>query len=271
MDILQAKDNLVREISKCEAVKGIAQTGHINAKLVPGQSDIDLFVLCTNVPVQEERKRIYSMFSDQYSECILNVCNGGNWGYGDILLIGGIEIMPMYFTIDEMESYLKETLQGKHLGMIGGFYPTGRLSSVETINVLYEEDSTWTDLKEIVKRNPSELFEKLYQHHITRVLNDEDLGIVILRKEVLFYHQVLESSLDHLLQALFALNHTYFPSRKRMEEYIHGFENKPINCYGRLLKIIEMATSSETMEESVSDLKELTREIQNAKFIIKQE
>ena len=107
MDILQTKDNLVSEISKCEAVKGIAQTGDINAKLVPEQSDIDLFVLCTNIPVQEERKRIYSMFSDQYSECTLNVCSDGMWGYGDILLIGGIEIMPMYFTIDEMESYLK--------------------------------------------------------------------------------------------------------------------------------------------------------------------
>ncbi len=101
---------------------------------------------------------------------------------------------------------------------------------------------------------------------ITCVLNDKDLGRVILRKEVLFYHQVLERSLDHLLQALFALNRTYFPSRKRMEEYIHGFENKPINCYERLIKIIEMAASSETMVESVRDLKELTREIQLAEF-----
>jgi hypothetical protein len=266
MNILQTKANLVREISKCEAVKGIGQTGDINAKLVPGLSDIDLSVLCTNIPAQEVRERIYSMFSDQYTKCTLNVCTGGMWGYGDILLFDGIEIMPMYFTVDEMEFYLNEVLQGKHLGVIGGFYPTGRLSSVETINILYEEDSTWTALKEMVKRKPSELFEKLYQHHINRVLNDEDLGRVILRKEVLFYHQVLERSLDHLLQALFALNRTYFPSRKRMEEYIHGFENKPINCYERLIKIIEMAASSETMVESVRDLKELTREIQLAEF-----
>lgn len=266
MNILQAKDNLVREISKCEAVKGIAQTGDINATLVPGQSDIDLFVLCTNIPSLEERKRMYSMFSNQYTKCTLNVCNGGMWGYGDILLIGGIEIMPMYYTIEEMESYLNEILQGKHLRVIGGFYPTGRLSSVETINILYEEGSTWSDLKEMVKRKPAVLFKKLYQHHIIRVLNDEDLGRVILRKEVLFYHQVLERSLDHLLQALFALNRTYFPSRKRMEEYIHRFENKPIDCYERLIKIIEMAASGETMVESVRDLRELTREIQLAEF-----
>lgn len=264
MNVLQAKDNLVCEISKCKNVNGIAQTGDINAKLVPGQSDIDLFVLCTDIPVQEEREQIYSIFAGQYSECTMNVCSGGMWGYGDILVIDGIEVMPMYFTIKEMETYLEETLQGKHLGMTGGFYPTGRLSSVETINILYEEDSVWTDMKEMVKRPPAELFEKLFQYHISRALNEEDLGRVILRKEVLFYHQVLESSLDHLLQALYALNHTYFPSRKRMEEYIRRFENKPDNCYERLLRIIEMAVSCDTIEESVRDLKNLTREVQMA-------
>ena len=52
--------------------------------------------------------------------------------------------------------------------------------------------------------------------------------------------QVLENSLDHLLQALYALNHTYFPSRKRIEVYIQMFENKPGNCYDRLLRILEL-------------------------------
>lgn len=266
MDVLQVKDNLICEISKCKNVKGIAQTGDINAKLIPGQSDIDLFVLCTDIPAQKEREQIYSIFSEQYSECMMNVCNGGMWGYGDILIVEGIEVMPMYFTIGEMKAYLEETLAGKHLGMTGGFYPTGRLASVETINILYEEDYVWTDLKERVKRPTTELFEKLFQYHITRMLNDEDLGRVVLRKEVLFYHQVLENSLDHLLQALYALNHMYFPSRKRMEEYIRRFENKPENCYERLLEIIEMSVSCDTIEASVNGLKNLEREIRKIGF-----
>lgn len=51
-------------------------------------------------------------------------------------------------------------------------------------------------------------------------MNVDNLSRLVLRKEVLFYHQVLEKSLDHLLQALYALNCTYFPSWKRKEEYI---------------------------------------------------
>ncbi|WP_333652628.1 hypothetical protein [Lacrimispora sp.] len=105
MSVLLTKDKLVYEISKCRDAKGVAQTGDINVKLVPGRNDIDLFILCTNIPSQKERERIYSIFVKQYSECTMNVCNGGKWGCGDILVIEGIEIMPMYFTIEEMKTY----------------------------------------------------------------------------------------------------------------------------------------------------------------------
>lgn len=265
MDVQLIKDNLVSELSNVKNVKGIAQTGDINAKLVPGQSDIDLFILCEDIPMLEDRERIYSVFSEQYSKCSMNVCKGGMWGYGDILEINGIEVMPMYFTVEEMKSYLEDTLKGKHLGRNGGFYPTGRLASVETINILYEEDSVWTAMRDMVKQLPEELFEKLFQYHISRVLNHEDLGRAILRQDVLFYHQVLENALDHLLQALYALNRTYFPSRKRVENYILKFENKPADCYNRIIEIISQAVSSDTILTSIENLKGLVWEIQGAK------
>ncbi len=89
-----------------------------------------------------------------------------------------------------------------------------------------------------------------------------------MRKEVLFYHQVLENSLDHLLQALYALNHTYFPSRKRIEGYIRRFKNKPEHCYDRLLRILELAAFSDTIEESVKELELLAGEIEKACFLL---
>jgi hypothetical protein len=191
----------------------------------------------------------------------MNVCNGGIWGYGDILIINGIDVMLMYFTMEEMEQYLDAVLQGKHLERDGGFYPTGRLSSVESINILYENSAVWTSLKEKVKKCPADLFEKLFDYHISNVLNDEDLGRVLLRKEVMFYHSVLENSLDHLLQALFAANFTYFPSRKRTEQYIREFKNKPDDCYDRLMQIINDSISGKTIEKSVEELKNITLEM----------
>lgn len=261
MNVLDVKNALVNELSKNEKIKGIGQTGNLNAVLVPGNSDIDMFVLCTMIPTEEERINTYSKYSDAYSECLMNVCNGGVWGYGDILIIDGIDVMFMYFTIEEMEQYLDAALQGKHLERDGGFYPTGRLSSVEYINILYENSNEWTSLKEKVKEHPVDLFEKLFDCHSSRILDEEDLGRVCLRKEVMFYHSVLENALDHLLQALFAINFTYFPSRKRTELYISEFENKPDACYERLMQILTNSISEKTIEKSVEELRKITLEL----------
>ncbi|HKM34189.1 MAG TPA: hypothetical protein VJY54_05545 [Lachnospiraceae bacterium] len=261
MNVIEIKDKLVRELSQNNKVKGIGQTGDINADLIPGNSDIDMFVLCTTIPTDTERKSVYSNYSNEYSECLMNVCNGGIWGYGDILIIDGIDVMFMYFTIEEMVHFLDEVLNGEHLDREGGFYPTGRLSSVENINILYESNAEWTLLIDKVKKHPIDLFKKLFDFHIANVLNDEDLGRVMLRKEVMFYHSVLENSLDHLLQALFAINFMYFPSRKRSEQYIKEFRNKPNDCYDRLLHIIEYSISSNTIIISVEELKKITSEV----------
>ncbi|BCN29051.1 YpoC family protein [Anaeromicropila herbilytica] len=261
MNVIHIKDKLVSDLSGIDKIKGIGQTGDMNADLIPGNSDIDMFVLCSTIPTENERKSIYTNYANDYSECMMNVCNGGIWGYGDILIIDGIDVMFMYFTIEEMEQYLDKVLNGDYLDRDGGFYPTGRLSSVENINILYESKDEWSRQIEKVKKYPTELFKKLFDYHISNVINDEDLGRVILRKEVMFYHSVLENSLDHLLQALFAVNATYFPSRKRSEQYIKDFKNKPVNCYERLIHIIQNSVSSNTIAKSVEELKKITLEM----------
>lgn len=268
MKVIDVKNKLVNELSQCETIKAIGQTGDINAKLIPGNSDIDLFVLCNSVPTEDDRKQIYLKYLVEYSECQMNVCNGGIWGYGDILIIDGIDVMFMYFTVKEMSDYLEEVLQGRHLDKVGGFYPTGRLSSIENINILYERDEVLTSMKNRVKEYSVDLFKKLYDYHINRVLDEEDLGRVILRNEVIFYHQVLENSLDHLLQALYALNVTYFPSRKRVEQYIDKFNNKPVDCNTRLHRIISNSVSSETIEESVRELRSIVSDIKKLSFMM---
>ncbi|SEW46723.1 DUF4037 domain-containing protein, partial [[Clostridium] fimetarium] len=261
MNTFEFKDKLVLEISKCNKVKAIGQTGDMKEILVPGFSDIDLFVLCDKIPTKEERLKIYKTLKDNYSTLTMEVCNGGFWGYGDILISDDIEVMPMYFEIDEMEKYIDDTLKGYNIQKEGRFYPTGRLASVETINVLYEDDMTWTRLIRKVKQYPAPLFNKLYTYHISHVLNEEDLGRVLLRKDIVFYHQVLEEAIDQLLQALYAANYKYFPSRKRTKLYIDSMPKKPQDFYNRLLKIIESGSISKKIEESVMDLRNVTTDL----------
>lgn len=264
MNTIEFRDKLVAEIAKIDCVKGIAQTGDLSEELIPGKSDIDLFVLCDRkIPSEKERRTVYECLEKFCSECRMSVCSGGIWGYGDILIINTIDVMPMYFTIEEMDQYISEVLNGERLGKEGRFYPTGRLASVETINILFEKGSVWSQLKTKVKSYPEKLFQDLFAYHISCVLDEEDLGRVVLRRELLFYHQVLEDAMDHLLQALFALNHCYFPSRKKTKKYLESFSYMPENCYARLEGIIQKSTKRETIEESVQELRSITEDIMN--------
>ena len=221
---------LISLLTENEEICGIGQTGDMNAPLIPGKSDIDLFVICRNVPEKGYRREIYEKLAGNFDHLEMEVCAGGIWGYGDIFLAEGIDVMPMYFTVDEMRDYLEEVLSGRHLAKEGRFYPIGRLASVETLNVLYEKDQAWTKLIQRVKEHPRALFDSWYAYESGCMIDEEDLGRAALRHEVLFYHQVVEEFLDHFLQALYAKNDCYFPSRKRTRQAIAGFAKKPVNC-----------------------------------------
>jgi hypothetical protein len=73
--------------------------------------------------------------------------------------------------------------------------------------------------------------------------------------------------LDHFLQALFALNREYFPSRKRSELYLQTFKVKPPGCETRLREVVALGGNAETLDQAypawqglVQDLKSLTRD-----------
>lgn len=121
------------------------------------------FAICSEIPSKEERLSIYSTLKQDYSEFSMEVVNGGIWSYGDIFICNDIDVMPMYFTVEEMETYLRETLEGKHLEKEGRFYPVERLASIETINVLYEEDLAWTKLKKMLMPHPEAFFKAWYR------------------------------------------------------------------------------------------------------------
>ena len=80
MEVNEFKKLLVKKISENNKVKGIAQTGDINAPLVAGQSDIDLFVICQEVPNTDERIEMYKSMSDSAFDVQMNVSSGGIWG-----------------------------------------------------------------------------------------------------------------------------------------------------------------------------------------------
>jgi hypothetical protein len=262
LSIKEKITKLLEEVSQIEEIRSIGQTGDINFIPKAGESDIDIFVLGDTVPSYETRKAVYDKNSSLFEECRMQVCEGGVWGTGDIFMIDGVETMLMYFSTDETLKYVNDILDGKHLDSTRGFYPVGRCATLKSINIIFDESQVLDSLKKILLIYPDNLKEEMINFHIKKINDKGDFGRAILRKDVLFYHQVLEVSIDHYLQILYAINKTYYPSRKRTKQYIDSFKLKPENCYERLLDVIKLGSSAEDIETSydlwcslVNDLK----------------
>ena len=90
----------------------------------------------------------------------------------------------------------------------------------------------------------------------------EDLERATLRGDALFYHFALDLALDHFLQALFARNRAYFPSRKRSLEIARGFKVQPKGLAERLHAVLEKGGKPETLRESFEEWAKLCDELQ---------
>ena len=257
-EILQ---KLLQDAACMDKVLAVGQTGDIKEIPRPGESDIDIFVYVETMPAPEERMAAYQKSGADLENLQLNACEGGNWGTGDAMLVSGVETFLMYFTTEETVQNLNDILAGRLPDRIGDYYPIGRCAAIKTMHVHADKKGFLHALKERLKEYPEQLSKTLCLHHGALTNDEEDFGRALRRKDPLFYHFALEIALDHFLQALFALNRTFFPSRKRTKQYLDGFSYKPERCHERMLEVLRLGGEPERLHESYAIWRELNEEL----------
>lgn len=244
-------DSIIQQIADINEVQAIGISG--GKKSIPkmGEGDIDIFIYCDTIPDSKTRQLILDPLGSGIQEYKVNVFEGGRWGVGDYVLINGIEIWLMYFTQNETIADIESILQGKQPDKLDNYYyPVGRCAMLSSIHILFDKDDFLRDLKERLSTFPEDLVKILVQYHLYELKDREDLERAVVRKDVLFYHFALDIALDHFLQALFAMNRTFFPSRKRTLEYMDTFRIKPEDCKENLLEVIKLGGFSEGIPQS---------------------
>lgn len=258
--ITYALNALKNAVSSIDLVKSIGISGTLLPYPEPGKGDFDIFVYCAEIP--EEEIRIDAISSIDGIENIKNIGSGKSWGYIDYCSIMGIDTCVMYFKTDDVIADNNEILEGKFLWKTDNyFFPVGRLSMFSNINILYDEERFLEKVKESLRDYPEPLKIKMINFHTKKMFNEEDFGRAVNRKDIFFYHSVLDTAIEHFLMALFALNETYFPSRKRTKEYINKFHLKPKACSERLIQIIEDSVIEDRIKESYDDFRMLCIEL----------
>ena len=243
---------VIDSVSTMEQVQSIGKSG---GKDLPeqGESDIDLYIFCTEIPSASKRQSAIDSVGSDVRSSNISEQEGQFWGTCDFATIGNMDFCLMYFTTVKMSAYIETVLSGERLDREGNyFYPTGRISTILSMYVLLDKNNYIALLKQRLAEYPALLSERLIEHHIRRLhgLVTEDMERAVSRKEVLLYHYALEIGIDHFLQALFALNKCFFPSRKRTVQYIDKFSIKPIDCANRLLEVVALGGSPETLFQS---------------------
>ncbi|HWQ98708.1 MAG TPA: DUF4037 domain-containing protein [Clostridia bacterium] len=253
-------DALLSALRQQPSIRAIGKTGG-EALPTDGCSDIDLFLFCEQIPALEVRAVNYALFPRNVRVAEFGSCEHPHWGLVDSILIGKQEIYLMYFTRSSFDASIEAILRGERTEREENyFYPTGRLASIQGMHAFYDPDKVLAQWKARIADYPDALRDAILSRCLPKIDDEEDFMRAIRRKDVLFYHATLDLALDRFLQMLFALNRTYFPSRKRSLEFIHGFTYKPENCETRLERVVTLGASAETLEESYRIWQELCRE-----------
>ena len=260
---------IINSVSEINEVAAIGKSG--GSKLPEhGESDIDIYIFCSRIPEIKSRKEAIDGLGDIITSANYSEHGGRFWGTIDFLIADDTSICLMYFTTTEMDKEIELLLNGTRLDREADyFYPTGRCATFLSMHVLYDtcdknENGYIANIKEKLNPYPQDLAKKLYNHHIQKANGNyggEDFERAVSRGDVLFYHSTLEYAIDHFLQALFALNKCFFPSRKRTIEFIDSFDIKPLNCTGRLLQAIELGAKPETLSDSYAVWYSLCKEL----------
>lgn len=261
-------DTLIDNISAISEVQAIGISGSKAPLPKAGEGDIDIFIYCNEMPYLEKRQAIINQMGDQIQEGKINIFEGGHFGVGDFMLINGVETWLMYFTVSETLTDVEAILKGEYPDKLDNYYyPVGRCAMFRNINVLYDKNGFLHDLKERLSEYPDELSGMLTEYHMDELEDTEDLERAVMRKDVLFYHFAMDLAIDHFLQALFAINKTYFPSRKRTLDFIENFTVKPEKCSERLLEVVRLGGFKEGIHESFMLWSNLVRDLNDKRFI----
>jgi len=260
-EITKNYNRLIEAVAALPEVLSIGKSGGA-ALPAAGESDIDVFIFCDAIPDIEKRRAAANLLGDCVTDLRVGASSGKHWGTCDFAVFGRTEVCLMYFTVARMNAEIESVLSGARPDKEdNSFYPTGRCASFLTMHILCDKGGYIAGMQERLRAYPEPLATRLARHHLDRLSDVEDLERAVGRKDALFYHFALDLALDHFLQALFALNRCYFPSRKRTLSFIGTFEKKPARCAERLLDVVAHGSDGETVSRSYEEFASLCRDL----------
>src|SRR5512144_1229812 len=109
---------LVHALARNNSIRAVGMSGGERSFPEPGAGDIDLFVYCTEIPAEAERKDMLTSLPEGVEQVEIGKLESEHWGQGDCFFMAGIETWLLYFTVAEVRAELEAILSGNYLGRL---------------------------------------------------------------------------------------------------------------------------------------------------------
>ena len=208
---------LIDELSNLKEVEAIALGGSRASTSFDDKSDYDVYVYCTSIPNEENRKNILNSYC-QYMEI-------GNhfWELEDnVVLLSGTEMDIIYRNLDDFRNIISYVVDDNN--SYNG-YTTCMWHNLIHSKILYDEKNRLHDLQaQYTIEYPDTLKENIVGNNM-RLLNSSmpayysQIRKAIMRNDLVSVNHRVAAFLESYFDIIFAMNKQTHPGEKRMVEW----------------------------------------------------
>ena len=231
-------EKLYKEFSLLPEVEAIALGGSRAGDSYDEKSDYDLYIYCSSLPSEDDRKEIIQKYCSYYE------IGNAFWELeDDCTLSNGIDIDILYRNLENFESDLSAVVE-KCAARNG--YTTAMWHNLLTSKILYDKNGSYARLKErFGVPYPDKLRENVVLRNL-RLLSDnlpsydKQIKKAVKRKDYVSVNHRVTAFLESYFDIIFAVNRLTHPGEKRMVEYaVKNAKILPDNFEGNIERLFD--------------------------------
>ena len=262
--------DLVRSFSLSEY--GIALGGAHAKRTADDESDVDLYLFATAARPNEERAHLAAAFSPEVENV---VC----WGEDTLFSQAGTDFR---FRGRQIECWLRnaahidETIAACQAGVVRrelvtwtttGFYNHCCLSDVKAMMPLADPTGILTRWQSQVAAYPPKLRRSIIGQHLAAARfwpHNFHYRSAVARADVIYVTGIVQQVVHNLVQVLFALNETYFPGDKKLDEALGHLPCQPTGLRERVASLLWPGAPATValLDRQQEEVKALLREVE---------
>lgn len=210
-------------------------------------SDIDLYLFADEAVPIEERKALVAAFpgspGEIHADFDFKTCW---WGTTTDFTHGGFKIETSLRSIERVDEVVAQCLKGK-IEKIDtwwnphGFYNYVWLADLHDARILEDPQGLLTGWKSALDSYPQDLKKAQIEWHLQRAkfwLDNFHYKSAVKRGDLFYTAGIVQGTLHHLIQYLFALNEIYYGGDKRNIEAVEAMKLRPQSFMERSQKLL---------------------------------